>query len=257
MPPRRTRGPPIAAASDRQRRGGCADPIILRAVSNSASARRRRLTRDAGQFLIDTCPRRCGVGPDRERRLREFRVIQCSGPEDCQVRSRLRRTRHRRSTALAELPVHAVAAVRRARIVPQRSSHRDGGGRKYNVYGCAPRSEILAVAAPADSGGNRIRGNNVPHRSAKASTCDCHRSIPRAYYTGVLNYTVQALRDPRHIIVSRYFRPLSGPSCLRLRRAHRGAIVRNRPVAVLYQPRSYQSQLTDIRKVRAPAGHLV
>ena len=140
------------------------------AVSNSASARRRRLTRDAGQFLIDTCPRRCRVGPDRERGLRKFRVIQCSGPKNCQMRSRLRRTRHRRSTTLAELPVHAVAAVRRARIVPQRPSHCDRGGLKHEVDGCAPRSKILTVAAPADSGGNRIRGNNVPHRSAKAST---------------------------------------------------------------------------------------
>jgi hypothetical protein len=153
------------------------------AVSKSSSGRRRRLTSRAGQFLIDTRPRRCRAGPDRKRRLREFGVIQCSGPEDSQVRSRLRLTRHRRSTALAELPVHAAAAVRHARIVPQRSSHRDGGGRKYKVYGCAPCSKILAVAAPADPGCNRIRGNGVPHRPAKTSTCDRHRSSPRAYYT--------------------------------------------------------------------------
>lgn len=117
----------------------------------ASSARRWRLTWRAGQCLTDACPRRRRVCPDRERRLREFGVIQCSRSQDCQVRPRLRLARYGRSAALAELPVHAVAAVHDTGIIAQRSSHRDCGGRKHNIYGCAPGRKVLTVAAPTNS----------------------------------------------------------------------------------------------------------
>jgi hypothetical protein len=141
------------------------------------SARGWRLPPRAGLCLIDACPRRRGVCPYRQRRLGEFGVIQRTCPQDQQVRARFRPARYGRSAALAELPVHAVAAVGAARIIAQRSGDGDRGGRKYHIYGCAPGGKVLTVAAPADSCCNGVRVNAVAHCSAKTSACDGHRAL--------------------------------------------------------------------------------
>ena len=91
------------------------------------------------------------------------------------MRARLGAARYRRSAQLAELTVHAVAAVRDTGIIAQRSGHRDGGGRKHHIYGAAPGRKVLTVAAPTNSCCNGVRGNGVTHGSAKTSACDHHR----------------------------------------------------------------------------------
>lgn len=61
------------------------------------------------------------------------------------------------TTALAELPVQAVATVSDACEVAQRSRYRDGRSREYKVHCGAPGSEVLTVAAPTDSSRHRFR----------------------------------------------------------------------------------------------------
>jgi hypothetical protein len=97
------------------------------------------------------------------------------------VRACFRCTLYGSTTALTELSMHAVAAVRDTHIVAEWPSDGGRGDRKYKIRRCAPGGKVLTNAAPTISGRNQFRGNAVSHCPAKASACDSHPLVRRSF----------------------------------------------------------------------------
>ena len=105
------------------------------------------------QRRIETGPRRCAAGPDVHRRFDGRGIVQRAHAHDGELRACGRVGEQRRAAGRAEPAPHGVAAVGGAGVFAGRAVDVEGGGRHHDVDRAVGR-QMLAVAAPADSGGD-------------------------------------------------------------------------------------------------------
>lgn len=74
--------------------------------------------------------------------------------------------------------MHPVAAIGDAHEVAQLSGDRHPCGWKADADGSITRGQVLADAAPAETGRHRSSAGFVSHFTAKAATCNFHLSLP-------------------------------------------------------------------------------
>ena len=126
------------------------------------------------QRCVDLGPVGRGGRPDCHRRVSEIRIVEGTDSHEDQMRPRLGLAEERCPARRTESPVHLATTVRDASIVVCPSSHCEGGRAEAGVDRAAPRTDILALPAPAHASDNwRLRAfpADCP---AKASSCDCH-----------------------------------------------------------------------------------
>jgi hypothetical protein len=124
--------------------------------SGRADGRRRHgLPLHLLQRRIETGPRRRAAGPDVHRRLDGRGIVQRAHAHDGELRAGGRVGEQRRAAGRAEPAPHGVAAVGGAGVFAGRAVDVEGCGRHHDVDR-AVRCQMLAVAAPADSGGKRF-----------------------------------------------------------------------------------------------------
>jgi hypothetical protein len=73
--------------------------------------------------------------------------------------------------------MHAIAAVRHARIAARRARDLECSRVKACPDGSTSRAKILAVAAPTHARGNRRFSAFPANRTAKAPACHCHLAL--------------------------------------------------------------------------------
>ena len=78
--------------------------------------------------------------------------VKVEGAHADEVTPRFRLSEHRRPAGGAEVPVHHVAALGRARIVGERAFDRYRFAWEEHVHRASARADILAVSAPAMPG---------------------------------------------------------------------------------------------------------
>src|SRR4051812_3073587 len=71
----------------------------------------RRLTIDLGQIRVKARIAGRGRRPNRHGRLHNIRIVQGAGANDGEMRTRVRRTKNRRTAFWAKAPVHVIATV--------------------------------------------------------------------------------------------------------------------------------------------------
>src|SRR4051812_7773233 len=113
-----------------------------------ALRRGRWLSLRLRQLRVDAGPRWRTGRPDRHRGSSEIRVIECSGSNEDQVRSRLGLAKERCAALAAETAVHSIAAVRNARKVPRLTRHLESRRAKTSADRSASCAQVLTVPAP-------------------------------------------------------------------------------------------------------------
>ena len=140
-----------------------------------ASLRRWRwLPLHLRQFWADASPARRTRRPDRHRRIREIRIVECADAHEDQMRPRFRLAEKRGPTRRTESPMHLVAAGRDAWIIAGIAMHHECRRAKAGVDRSAAGTDILAVPAPAHARDNRRCRALPTNCSTKASACDRH-----------------------------------------------------------------------------------
>ena len=129
------------------------------------------------QICVDASPAWRARCPDRQRRIREIGIVECSNAHEDEMRPRLCLAEEWRSAHWTESPVHMVAAVRHAGIVVGFAAHGERGGAEAGVNGSAAGANILALPAPAHARDDRWLRACPPDCSAQTSTGNRHSSL--------------------------------------------------------------------------------
>ncbi len=118
-------------------------------------------------------------GPDRHLRGDRGRIVEGADADEDEMRARRRAAEERRAAARAEGALHEVAAVGAAFEPGDIAVETEARGLEAGIGHARARAEILAVAAPAEAGRQRLAlGLEVNAAAETAAGCGGHRVGP-------------------------------------------------------------------------------
>ena len=108
------------------------------------STRRRRLTRNARNSVVDACPDRRSIGPNGRRRPRDFWIVQSPGANKNKIWTRFRFAEELCAEDRTKAPMHLVAAIGDALKIGELPFDRDRSRWKTDIHDSAAGPEVLA-----------------------------------------------------------------------------------------------------------------